>query len=132
MGKSVTEDIAIYLASRGLGVRGSTIFRGYLPPQPAECLGIFAIGGAAADLTGNIDNPSIQVLVRAATYDAAESKAYDVFNTLHALTETVINGTRYLLIEALQDPISLGQDEGGNYLFSLNFRIMRENSLHTN
>jgi len=132
MGKSVTEDIAIYLASQGLGTRGTTIFRGYLPPQPVECLGVFAIGGTTAELVGNIDHPSIQILVRALTYDTAEEKAYDIFNTLHALTETTINGSRYLLVEALQDPISLGQDENGYYLFSINFRIMRENLLHAN
>jgi len=132
MGKSVTEDVAIYLESQGLGTRGTTIFRGYLPPQPVECLGIFATGGAAAELIGNVDHPSIQILVRASTYDAAEGKAYDVFNAFHALTETVINGSRYLLVEALQDPISLGQDENGYYLFSLNFRMMRENLLHAN
>ena len=130
MSTSVTDDIATWLADKGIGTKGTSIFRGYLPPTPVDCLGVFASGGSAADLVGNIDNPSVQVLVRASSYTNAETVAYNVFNNLHGVTETTIGNTRYLLIEALQDPVFVGQNENGHYLFSVNFRIMRENTSH--
>jgi len=120
------DDIALYLQQQGIGTIGADIFKGQLPATPDNAIALFEYAGEPQDLHANVEYPGLQVLVRNKSYDAGRQNIEQVRNTLHGLAETVINGHRYLLIQARQSPESLGRDENGRALFVCNFRVTKE------
>lgn len=120
------DDIKDYLVSNGIGVFGTDIFIGTLPPSPDDCIALFEYAGEPPDLHWDGEYPGLQVMARGAKYPTARAKIEQVKNLLHGVTEEVINGTRYLLIHARHSPETLGKDENGRQLFVVNFRIIKE------
>ncbi|TCS80377.1 minor capsid protein [Tepidibacillus fermentans] len=121
------DDIALYLQQKGIGTIGTDIFKGQLPATPDNAIALFEYAGEPQDLTdANLEYPGLQVLVRNKSYSAGRQKIEQVRNTLHGLTETVINNVRYLLIQAKQSPEALPRDESDRAIFVVNFRIIKE------
>ncbi|MCL5045573.1 MAG: minor capsid protein, partial [Actinobacteria bacterium] len=122
------DEIAGYLATKGIGVVGTDIFQSQLPAAPDACVALYETGGFPPELHAAVDHPTFQVLCRAKDYAAARAKAEAVYAALHGLTETVLGGRRYLLIAAMQTPTGIGRDDNGRAEVSCNFRVMLENS----
>jgi hypothetical protein len=120
------DDIKDYLEQNSIGTFGADLFIGQLPPSPDDCIALFEYAGEPPDLHWNGEYPGLQVMARGKSYPATRAKIESVKNILHGVTEKVINGTRYLLIQARQSPATLGRDENGRQLFVVNFRIIKE------
>ncbi len=120
------DDIKDYLETNNIGTFGADLFIGQLPPSPDDCIALFEYAGEPPDLHWPGEYPGLQVICRGNKYNACRGKIELVKNTLHGVTEEIINGTRYLLIQARQSPESMGKDENGRQLFVINLRIIKE------
>jgi len=119
-------DIALYLQEQGVGIVGKTIFEGYLPPKPDRALALYETGGSESELAAAIDRPTFMVMGRGKTWTEARNFAFQAYDKLNGLCEEILNGTRYLLIVATTGFLSVGTDESGRYLCSVNFRCIVE------
>lgn len=77
-------------------------------------------------LAGTIyDQPHVQVYVRRADAQKAFDDSWDLYNKFNFFKGDVL-GARYLLIEAIQSPTSLGVTENDNLMqYSFNLHIRR-------
>jgi hypothetical protein len=138
------DELASYLASRGVGVVGADLFKGGLPdaptlplPDPVVGLVEYASGpplrvhgptGAVATLA---EQPRVQVLVRSASYATARLRAQAVVAALDwlgpmTLTASSGGGTRYAQVEVLQrPPVPLDVDATGRWRFAVNVTAVR-------
>jgi len=117
---SVLDDLAAKLAADGVGVLASTIFlssAAVIPAGDGPFISLNETGGTAPTRTQTAVratlNPSVQVLVRAATYQAARAKAWDAYQSLDGVFNADLNGMRYLRIAAKQEPTDMMLDATG-------------------
>lgn len=137
----VCADIASYLIAQSVGVNMTTflssggipITYGYIPPSPQRCIAIFPAGGSDPVNIHNpgetdLRQPRIQVQARSEDIDDAATKLASVYAALNNKAELVINGTRYISVQAEGDTMNLGwYDDGerGSFKLVQNFKIMR-------
>ena len=128
MGSLFTIDVRDYLASG----QGETVTAGQLPIEPARAIGVRRTGGLPSTHTmssgpGNahLEWPTVQILSRAPTYQAAEQIATNVHHLLDGLRPRTINGTAYEWAQALQQPFELDRDENGRVIFACNYVIAK-------
>lgn len=120
------DDIATYLQTGGVGTVGTDLFKGELPPDPDNCVAIYEYAGQPPFVSVDIDRPGLQVRVRNKGYAQARAKIDQIYLLLHALANTTINGTRYLIVRAVQSPFSMGRDSNNLVELVQNFIIMKE------
>jgi hypothetical protein len=134
-------DLASYLISQSIGVTlatyesahtGVPVCYGYLPDAPIKCTALYNLSGTGPIVTHDGDTDirqmGVQAMVRSDDYDDASSRINAIYAALHKNKELTLNGTKYILIWAEQDFISLGwyDDASGRALKVVqNFRIMR-------
>lgn len=127
-------DLCDYLVQQNVGLVSSgntagTIFVGFLPSTPDDCIALYATGGFPADGKWGYDEPTIQVWIRARTHIDAATKAqtvYDLFQGMHATT--LPNGTYVVNSLGLQSaPTLIGRDTDERTEYSLNFRMRIRN-----
>jgi len=120
---TLIEEIADYLVTKGIGTKGTDIFLMVQPESPVTCDTIYNTGGFAPDNELPIAEPTIQVISRAEDYETAEARAYDIYNELHQLSNVTLTTSYIYLIEAMQDPGSIGRDPADNFEVSCNYRL---------
>jgi hypothetical protein len=106
-------DIAIHLEDNAFGTTDApspTIFIGYLPDTPDDCIAVYDTPGRPSELHG-LDQPNFQIVVRNSSYASAATIIKNIQDLLQFTTNTTINGTFYLNIYNLQSPFSAGRDE---------------------
>ena len=103
------------------------LFISEMPTTPDNAVCIFDTGGYEPEANYTYERPTIQVRVRGAGggYLAAHEQAQAIRDELHALTNTTINGARYVAIWQEGDIISVGQDDNNRPNVTVNFRIHR-------
>lgn len=118
-------DLATWLAGQGVGTLASSIFVESFPsdvtPNPAVCVRVY--GGRGRDNARNILRPLVQITARAASYSAAQAKAWQVLGLLDHRGPTVMGSTGVHDAHAAQEPIPLGQGEDQAYRFTINFQF---------
>lgn len=124
------EELASCLVTAGLGTLGTDLFLGYQPDTPDVCVSLHETGGLAPRYITNapwpsVERPSVQVFVRDPLYLAARSRLSAIARTLNALTNTSVQGARYLSVRPLQAPISLGRDGNQRAQLVINFTCER-------
>jgi hypothetical protein len=122
------DDIASYLASEGIGVVGTDLFKGQIPDSPDNCVAIFEYAGQRPETThdnATFEHPGLQVRVRNLNYANGRQKIHDVFEVLHGLCNTNLSSTFYLSIFAIQSPESIGRDENDRVEFVQNFAVTK-------
>ena len=119
-------EIGTYLQSQGIGTLGTDLFLGLMPDQPDNCIALFEYAGSPPDLHWNGEYPGLQVRVRDKSYPAGKAKIKQIVRVLHGLHETVLGGTRYLLVKARGSPEVLMRDENNRIEFFINFEIIKE------
>lgn len=131
---SVVRDVQVYLEAQGV-VGGSTEWssiRGTLDDAPGDKLvGIMNDGGLPPEIgrttglgSSAFKDPAIQVTVRAPKRDDSEDKADEIYDALHGLTATTMNGTPYDRVAAqTAGPIEVGQDEKARRIHTISFRL---------
>jgi hypothetical protein len=123
-----SKDIAELLSQTGFGALGTVgvdLFYAYEPAEPAQVISVIDTGGFDADANKSYDRPTVQILTRATSYDAAYALAETAKLNLNGTQEITINGARYIGIWSQGDIISLGKDANSWHGFSLNFRLHR-------
>jgi hypothetical protein len=124
---SVLHDLAAVAQDAGCGTPAVDLFTAMMPDDPVNVAAMQQYGGLAprrivpCNITHEI--PSIQVAVRAATYEDAEARAYALW---HALTfsNRVINGVTYLDSAPQQAPFLMRRDENGRPVCGFNLYVV--------
>lgn len=128
------DEIGTYLQEQGIGTLASDLYLGRLPDSPDGVAGLFEQqglpprhhnGGSQAPF---MENPRLQILVRGTDYETARTKAFDIYNKLNALTNTVMGGTCYTAIFAMHQPFPIGYDNNERVRFSCNFQVVKKPS----
>jgi len=122
----VLTEIGAYLATKSIGTVGTDIFLGLMPDEPDNCIALFEYAGSPPDLHWNGEYPGLQVRVRNKSYAAARTKIGEAMTALHGLHETVLGGTRYLLVKARGSPEVLKRDANNRVELFVNFEIIKE------
>lgn len=127
-------DLGDRLVAQSVGALADDIWLGGLPDGPditadpyvalIELTGLppGAVMGTAAD---PLRNPRVQLIGRGSGYAAVRALVQSAIDALE-LTDTTINTTRYLLIEAVDEPASLGTDPDGRWRVAANMQVTRE------
>lgn len=125
-------EIAAYLVSQGVctGI-GTDLFIQEVPMEPDLMTAVFQYAGDPPGLTFDgaaEDNPGLQVRTRAALGDLAsgEARAKAAQTALHAVGNTTLGSTRYMLIRASGSPMSIGNDEQNRPEWTQNFIVTKE------
>jgi len=123
------DDVKNQLNTKNVATSGTNLFVGPVRPVsqyvPANCLFVLAYGGAPGErfLSGGAKTenryPAVQVTVRWNDFPTGYAKARAVYDALDAET---ISG--YWNVKGLQsEPLYIGQDENGNYRWTVNFEL---------
>ena len=124
-------DIATYLDAQLASVTlGTNLFVGRMPDSPDTCVVLYEYGGGVPDNTMGgglpvLENPSIQVAVRAASYATAESLIQSIWLTLETVIDETLTATRYNRIGAIQSPFPLDRDSADRVVFVQNFDVTK-------
>jgi hypothetical protein len=113
-------------------------FNSEMPADPDELTVLRDTPGfPAQDFMGaalpGVQYPGVQVSVRAATWLAAETRAWAAYRALAGLSHATINGSVYHNAKPMQEPFPLGRDEAaittggseGRPIFIFNVQVMR-------
>ena len=130
----VRSEIADYLVANGVGTAvGTDVFRGFMPPLPDVCVGVYETGGSAPEngfgTTGLLHEfPNVQIIVRGAPKDYATPRATaDVaWRKLAEIQGTTLGSTKYLIVLPLQSPAPLSKDARLRWLIAFNARCEKE------
>lgn len=122
----LSDGIADYLATQGLGTVATDIFVNRLPPND-NCIAIFDTGGEQSLVPQGVDYPTIQIRVKNTAIDNAYKKIMTVYSKLHMLHNTTLsNGLHVIDCVGLQSaPIVLSTDIGAD--FTMNYKVTVSN-----
>lgn len=118
----IIDDIADYLVGQGLGLTlGTNFFKGYMPDDVDNCVGIFDTGGIEPDRDIPTGDPTFQILVRNSSYAAAHTLIHSISDLLHQKRNETLGTTYYYFIYLMGEPGSIGRDTKDRDEFSVNF-----------
>jgi hypothetical protein len=129
---SLLEDVGTLIDSSSATLTlGTNLFLGRLPDSPDTCVAVYQYGGEApfgvmgGDSMPPVEQPRIQVVVRAAGYSTAETLSRTVWGYLETVLNETLSGTSYLRISAIQSPFPTERDIQERILFAQNFRVSK-------
>lgn len=112
-------------------ILGLNLFISKTPTSPDKCVTVIDSGGYNPSLPLSkievIDNPAVQILVRGNKQNYLEAYALleEIKRYLHGKSQHTVGLTRYIIILAESDILSLGYDDNNRPLLSCNFLINR-------
>lgn len=116
-------DIALHLEANGLGTLNSDLFLADSPEEPGAMVTIYGTGGHPQDEPLSDVRPTVQIRTRADGHEAAEAKAWAVFNLLSIPGKAVIANGRKMIIRPMQPPTFLERDASRRVVFVFNLEI---------
>ncbi len=124
------DDLAATLAANSAQVVGTDLFVHEMPDTPILSTVLLKSGdeGTVQFLGGSeeLEQNRCQVVCRATSPKAAETRAQAVYAVFKAVSSRTISGTVYVNARALQTPFPLGpKDERGHYRWVFNCEIWR-------
>jgi len=134
---ALLDEIVAFLAAEGLGTAHTDLFEAKMPATPNACGAVYESGGSPPDLgfgssAVRFENPTVQIIFRGAPddYTGPRAKAQSAFDAMVGISvNQVLSGTKYLLVQALQQPFPLGgQDKNKRWRIVCNFLIQKEPS----
>lgn len=128
---SALTDVAELLESRGIGVRGETLFLSTRPDDPDELICVFQYRGRPPEYVQEsympiAEYPQIQIVTRSYDPERAEELAYKAWRAIAAITNATLSGTRYRSIRPDASPALLGRDASERILFVFNAAVDKE------
>lgn len=128
-----SKDIALYLASQGAGLVAYggedkwNISYGREPATPRNTVTIYDTGGAGPETDEmNLYRPSIQVRVRAKSFDEGWAKSFAIMSLLIPIAGLSINQSRYVGVTPSTEITHIGMTENDLFLFTTNYEVIRE------
>lgn len=129
---ALLDEIGTYLAAQvGSLTLGTNLFLGRMPDDPDTCVALYEYGGDApvntmgSDAMPPVEQPRIQILVRASGYSSARTLSLECWTAVEAVLNEELSGTRYHRIAANQSPFPLERDSHDRVLFAQNFRVQK-------
>lgn len=110
---------------------GLNLFISKTPTSPDKCITVIDTPGYSPSLTlkrsETFDSPAIQILSRGnkQNYLEAYASLEEIKRYLHGKSQHTIGLTRYIIILAESDILSLGYDDNNRPLLSCNFLMNR-------
>lgn len=129
------KEITQYIKDNSSLIIGSNLFSGHRPLNaPVECVVVLENAGGKPEFSiPDSVEKAVQILTRAETYFTARANAYAIYWFLHGKAgialPIITTGEEYLVnvIEAMNVPQPIGQDEKGLWEFSTNFIFRIQN-----
>jgi Bacteriophage minor capsid protein len=126
------DDLAARAVALGLGVIGTTLFmssKAVIPAGAGPITSMTETGGSGPGFIHNqttpaYHQPGAQIMVRAATYPAAKTRA-DELHAAFTLHNATLSGTFYLSIIPTQEPFDMGLDALGRAQLAFNVLAVR-------
>lgn len=117
------------------GMTASTIFVSSKakPPATGDYVLLTETGGIGPyrthnDVSPSFVRPNMQVIAGSETAAAARALIKAAYDALMGVRNMTLSGTRYLLIDALQEPFDLGPDANTRIRFAFNINTEKEPS----
>jgi minor capsid protein len=122
----VSDGIADYLATLGIGTVGTNIFVNNLPAVD-NCVAIFDTGGEQSDIRQGIDYPTIQVRVKNTNTATAYKKLMTIYDKLHMLHNITLGNGIHIIdcIGRQSAPMVISTDYGSD--FTMNYTLTVSN-----
>jgi hypothetical protein len=127
--KSPAHDLAIYLASQGVGSYPGTISVNVEPADPVDVVTIYDTGGDSPD-TDQLDllRPTFQVRVRSMDPEAGYEMQERIRDLLMLPGRIVTVNSAFVVITPTSDVAHIGRDDNDRHLTTLNYSAIRERS----
>jgi hypothetical protein len=116
------------LVADGVGVLGTSIFLGYMPPTPDVCVAVYEARGNGPQQTFGpsvvaVERPLIRIIARAARndYPAARTKAEAVRASLGDIRGETISGVNFQCVSPTSDLFPMRLDDKERALIALDF-----------
>lgn len=127
----IVEELASHLVTKGLAVLGTDTWLHVIPDDPDEAMSIIEYAGEEPEYiqenpSVDLENPRVQIAVRSQQPEVARLRAERVYQSLMAIRNEVLDGTRILWCQPIDTPALLGRDESGRFLVTTNFRVLKE------
>lgn len=129
--KTPAHDTALFIASlAGFGAFGGDsgwpVYVGREPLEPVNVVTVYDTGGSPDVLIDNVQEPSIQVRVRANSYAQGYAKAQEARRALQEAMSVTIDGGQVVQWIGQGNINYIGRDDKDRCLFTDNYRMMRE------
>lgn len=126
---TVTHEIALLLEEDGFGAIGETIFVDQdQPPKPDRIIQVVNSGTISSNFPSiTLSYPAIQIIVRGGRgeHQLCEQSIEDITLSIHQIANRTVLESRYVYINQLSGPISLGMDITMRPSYSVNFVGLR-------
>lgn len=129
---ALLEDLGGYLDTNMASLTlGTNFFYSMIPETTSNCVALYENSGAPPNFTMGSNNlpilerPQIQILVRNSSYSDGRAIIEEAYRILTAIANQVINGNRYLRVEAVSVPALLERDSNRRSVFTCNFDVVR-------
>ncbi len=126
------DDLSTYLTSAGVA---AAIQKGSMQELPNTALALRETGGFPTEhvLTAQaavLDQPTVQVVTRAADYLTAMTVARQAYAALDGARDYVVGGEqRFAMVRAMQPPFFLARDDNHRFLCAFNVHVQRQSSV---
>ena len=127
---ALLDDLSDYLTSAGTT---TPINKGWFFSTADRVLCLRGTGGFPSHHVMNpavnqaiLEEPTLQLLARATTYDQAEATARSAKSLLDGLRKRTINSVVYHWATAMQPPFFLERDENQRFVFAMNVQLKRQ------
>jgi hypothetical protein len=120
------EDMLLLLTNAGLST--ASLYHSNMPDKPNELVFVDPTASLAPQEVhegGPIRKPGFQVICRSTQWETAWDNAHIAWNAFRDYN-VVINGSNYLAIQPVQEPMNLGKDENERRLVGFNVQVNRE------
>lgn len=125
------DDIADLLTTEGMSASSTGIFRDYMPPSPHSVICLYGTGGFRPTYTMEasvLEEPSLQILCRAASLQEAHATARGCYTVLNGLKARSVNGVTYHWAAPTQEPVVYARDENDRFIVSCAYTIKKDRS----
>ena len=118
---SLIADIAQYLDDQEVGTLGTDLFISNVPDAADTVISVLDTGGMKPDNYLPTKDPTFQVFIRAATYEAGKTLLDSIRALLHRKFNETVGSTYIYYCEALSEGGNIGRNARGLDEFSINF-----------
>ena len=130
---ALLDDLGTYLAAQVPSLTvGTNLYLGRMPDDPDTCVALYEYSGddpvsvMGSDGMPPVEQPRVQVAVRAAGYSTAHDLAYTCWTSLEAVLNETLTATRYHRVSAIQSPFPMMRDAQDRVVFAQNYQVIKE------